>query len=347
MLKFNENGQFKILIIADAQDTDYPQKETQDIIRNSLKTAKPDLVIFLGDNIAGDFDGVTPKRTKDAVAKLLEPICEQDIPFALVFGNHDHEGLMNKCGFTEMQAKEFILEEFMSYKNCLAVKGEPKCSASTYNLTIKASKSDKDIFNLWLFDSQAYAKEGGYGYVLPEQTEWYIKTSEKLKAENGGNPLPSFLFQHIPVPEVYRLAKRIPIYLPNCFWGQSKLYRSFFMPKNIRQGKFREGPCCANVRHNQFESWKKQGDILCAFFGHDHPNDYLGTVDGIDLCAVPAAGYYSYGHHHGARTVTIFENDIKNYRTEILTEEKLLSYPVLPKYKQRHGYYEYMKKKNK
>lgn len=111
-LKFRENGEFRILAIADAQDTDNPQKETTDIIRYSIEKTSPDLIILLGDNIAGDFEGVTPKRTKAAVKALLEPISEKDIPFALVFGNHDHEGLVHKCGFEEKRQKNSYLRSF-------------------------------------------------------------------------------------------------------------------------------------------------------------------------------------------------------------------------------------------
>ena len=35
-LRFNEDGSFRLLLIADAQDTDEPQRETQEIIRRSL-----------------------------------------------------------------------------------------------------------------------------------------------------------------------------------------------------------------------------------------------------------------------------------------------------------------------
>lgn len=345
-LRFRENGEFKILIIADAQDTDNPQKETTDIIKYSIEKTKPDLIILLGDNIAGDFDGVTPKRTKAAIRAAADSISEKEIPFALVFGNHDHEGLMHKCGFEEKEAKEFIIEEFMKYPQCLAVKGEPQSGVGTYNLPILSSDGGKKIaFNLWLMDSGTYDNNGGYGFVQPDQTEWYIKTSNALKAQNGGLPVPSFLFQHIPVAETYKLMKNYPFYVPGSVTGGSKLFKGFYKGYKNRQGKFREAPCCSNTPNNQFETWKQQGDIICAFFGHDHTNDYLGRVDGIDLCAVPAAGYYSYGWNHGARSVTIYENSPRDYDTEILSEFEILPYTVMPKYKQRHGYREYKNRK--
>lgn len=181
--------------------------------------------------------------------------------------------------------------------------------------------------------------------MQPDQTEWYIKTSNALKAQNGGLPVPSFLFQHIPVAETYKLMKNYPFYVPGSVTGGSKLFKGFYKGYKNRQGKFREAPCCSNTPNNQFETWKQQGDIICAFFGHDHTNDYLGRVDGIDLCAVPAAGYYSYGWNHGARSVTIYENSPRDYDTEILSEFEILPYTVMPKYKQRHGYREYKNRK--
>ena len=202
-LKFNSDGKFKILAIADAQDTDTPQKETIDMLTNALDEANPDLVVFLGDNIAGWWKGVDKAKTEQAIANIIEPVDERGIPFAIVFGNHDHEGLCDDNNkMAEEEAKAFQLACYQKYKTCLAVAGEDMTGYCNYNLTIKSSTSDKDIFNLWLMDSNPYAEEGGYGYVQPDQTEWYIRKSNELKEQNDGTPLPSLLFQHIPVPEV-------------------------------------------------------------------------------------------------------------------------------------------------
>ncbi|MDE5965115.1 MAG: hypothetical protein K2G65_06880 [Eubacterium sp.] len=45
-LKFNENGEFKILAIADTQDTDQPQKEMLDILNNTLDECLVSLSFF-------------------------------------------------------------------------------------------------------------------------------------------------------------------------------------------------------------------------------------------------------------------------------------------------------------
>lgn len=342
-LKFNENGEFKILAIADPQDTDTPQKETIEVIEKALDRTNPDLVVFLGDNIAGWWKGVDKEQTAAAIRKVIAPIDSRGIPFAIVYGNHDHEGLADENNrMTEEEAKEFQLAVYQEYPTCLAIEGEEMTGCGNYNLLIKNSSGTKDVFNLWLMDSNPYAEEGGYGYVQPDQTEWYIRTSDELKEANGGTPLPSLLFQHIPVPEVYELAIESKNYKPGYVKGSSALYPHFYKASDaIVEGAFNEGPCPADVAHNQFETWKQQGDIIGAFFGHDHVNDYLGKLDGIWLCAVPAAGYYSYGNNHGVRTITLHENDLSTFETELIYADNMLDYKVTPTYKNNHGFYEY------
>lgn len=175
-LKFGSDGKFKILILADIQDTNEPQKESIDMVNAALDKTDPDLVVFLGDNIAGWWDGVNSEQTVEAIRKIVEPADERGIPFAIVYGNHDHEGLCDDNNkMTEEQAKEFMLGIYQEYPTCLAVEGEEMTGCGNYNLLIKNSAGDKDVFNLWMMDSNPYAEEGGYGYVQPDQTEYYIK----------------------------------------------------------------------------------------------------------------------------------------------------------------------------
>ncbi len=345
-LKFNENGEFKILAIADTQDTDKPQKEMLEILNNALDSVKPDLVVFLGDNTAGWWKGVTKEKTATAIRKLIEPVDARKVPFAIVFGNHDHEGLSHKDnGMTEEEAKEFMLSVYQEFPTCLAIEGEELTGCGTYNLLIKDHTGTKDIFNLWMMDSNPYY-ENGYGFVQPDQRDWYIKTSNALKETNGGVPMPSLLFQHIAVPEVYELAESSDSKADGYVHGNTAMFKDKYWKasSDILQGSFEEGPCPADIQHDQFQTWKDQGDIIGAFFGHDHPNDYLGELDGIKLGAVPAAGYYSYGWKHGARTITLKENNLSDFETEILEADDILGYEVKPTYKNKHGYYEYKNK---
>ncbi len=345
-LKFN-NGKFKILILSDIQDTNTPQKETIDLMTAAIDKVKPDFIALTGDNIAGWWKGVDKVQTQEAIDIVAKTIDERGIPFAFVFGNHDHEGLSDENNkMTEEEAKEFILSCFRKYDTCLAVEGEEMTGVGNYNLLVKDSTGEKDIFNLWFMDSNPYTPEeegGGYGYVHQDQIDWYKKTSDKLKSKNGGKSLPSFLFQHIVVPEVYDMFDEKDKGTKGAIKGYGIRNDKYYAANNeyIYDGSLNEGPCPSNINGGQFDSWLEQGDIVAAFFGHDHVNDYAGEYKGIKLIASPGVGFYSYGNHHGVRTITLNESDLTNFESEVLLFEDLLDYEISNKYKANHGYYEY------
>lgn len=341
------NGKFKILVLSDVQDTHTPQKETTALVNAAIDRAQPDFIVLLGDNTAGWWKGVDKAQTEAAIDAVAKPIDERGIPFALVFGNHDHEGLCDEAnGMTEEEAKEFILARFQTYKNCLAVEGEELTGVGNYNLPILNSAGDKAVFNLWFMDSNPYAPEeegGGYGYVHEDQTAWYQRTSDALKAENGGEPLPSLLFQHIIVPEAYEMFNTVKFGTKGAVRGNSSFHDKWFTvnPEYVYEGELNEGPCSPNTNHGQFESWLTQGDIIGAFFGHDHVNDFAGVYKGIHLVACPAVTFYSYGNHRGVRTITLDESDLTKFDSEILSFDELTGLKVYNLYKKNHGYIEY------
>ena len=144
-----KNGKFKILVLSDIQDTDTPQKETTDLINAAIDATQPDFIALTGDNIAGWWKNVDKAATEKAVDAVAQTIDSRGIPFALVFGNHDHEGLCDeKNAMSQEEAKEFILSCFQKYKTCLAVEGEEMTGVGNYNLLVKDSSGEKDIFNL-------------------------------------------------------------------------------------------------------------------------------------------------------------------------------------------------------
>lgn len=344
ILQFH-NGSFKILILADLQDTDTPQKETITLMTAALDQTQPDLVVLLGDNIAGYWNGVDKEATERAVDAIAAPIDERGIPFALVFGNHDHEGLCSdEVGMTEEEAKEFLLACFQKYPTCLAIEGEELTGVCNYNLPILDSAGEKTVFNLWFMDSNPYATDeegGGYGYVHADQTAWYQRTSDALKAENGGEAVPSLLFQHIIVPEVYDMLTETDKGTEGAKRGHSSFSDKYYVADNVYQGAMREAPCPPDVNGGQFQSWVQQGDIIGAFFGHDHVNDFAGVYEGIHLVATPACTFYSYGNHRGVRTVTLSESDLTTFQSDLLLYDELVGERVWNLYKAQHGYYEY------
>ncbi|QUC66355.1 metallophosphoesterase [Aristaeella hokkaidonensis] len=93
----------------------------------SLDVAELDLVVFLGDMIhSRDLRGEA--KVRKAIDAAASPVVEREIPFALVFGNHDEE-----CGIS----KEEQLKIYQSYPGCLAVDGEDLPRCGNYYLVVE------------------------------------------------------------------------------------------------------------------------------------------------------------------------------------------------------------------
>lgn len=337
-LKFNSDGKFRILHITDIHDVEpvmddekireIPEstdKETLNVIEKLVETTNPDLVVFGGDNISGYWQEFTYNYVQSTIQKITKPIRDRNIPLCVVFGNHDGEE-----GFHT----EFQMMQYMEYKNCRSnlndadVYGCGNCC-----VTIQRSDSDKNAFAIWLIDSNDYQRaiDGGLAYdcVHPDQIEWYEKKASELKAENGGKPLPAILFQHMPVQQEldgFKEVKSISEEEKSLAEYFERDGRYFRFGHKILEGRIREKPCppyMINNHRQQFESWKKTGDIIAAFFGHDHVNDFHIKIDGINLYQTLGAGYFTYGQERGGRLIILDENNPEQIESRSIEIERI------------------------
>ena len=320
-LRFDENGEFKILIVADTQDIDKPQKATVALLEAELDAAQPDLVVFLGDQIHGPSTGSSIEKTAKALDAILQPVAERGLKFAVVFGNHDDEGGVSK---------DAQMAYYQTYDGCLAQAGNVT-GVGNYNLLVYGADGNTPVVNLWFFDSGTYAPEGEgkYDWVRQDQLDWYLQTEQTLAAANGGAAVPAYAFQHIIVPEIYDALKTVPASekkngAVEGFGSRKGTYYS--AAGVIEAGELGEAPCPPDHNGGEFDAWKQGGDIVAGFFGHDHVNDFIIPYEGIDLVNTNGTGFYIYGDglDHGARLVTLHEADPTAYETEMLYYRDLI-----------------------
>ena len=315
------NGQFKIMQITDTQEHHRVNPDTVKLIRLALAREKPDLVVFTGDQIAGYspfYRGETYQKISRTIDALLQPIDEVGVPFCMTFGNHDSNcGIPNKAQMPIYAAHPTFL--------C----GEPHCEddPGTTMLTIKDSSSEKDVFALYLIDSGCQKLDGSYAAVQQDQIDWYRSVRDKLADENG-DYLPTFVFQHIPLPEYYNVLKQVPK-------GTNGAVEAFFDHANeffvlpdeaIAQGDFMlESPAAPPENNGEFAAFKEKGDVIGVFCGHDHNNSFVLPLDGIDLGYTQGSGFHVYGpgKKRGVRVFTLNENDPRSYETHTVTMEDL------------------------
>ncbi len=319
-LKFNNNGKFRILLFGDLHEKDdvtSPEgkakfEDMQLLMKTAVARLKPDFAVLMGDAFCDADD--SPEA---ALERIVKPLTQAGIPFAAVLGNHEHDG--------DGKGKRFA-EVYENHPDCLCCNADPNITGDmNFNLTIKASNSDKTAFNLWFMDSNNLciaANVSIYDWVHKDQIEWYEKKAEELKAENGGEPVPAIVFQHIPVTEMYEaLREAKPWELYQSVKGHAnRCDKRYVGNEKVIDGYVGEDPCAPQYNEGQFESWKKTGDVIGAFFGHDHMNDFTCVVDGITMGQCKTAGFrcYTDGCRSCVRVVDINENEPKAIRTKVI-----------------------------
>jgi hypothetical protein len=277
-LRFREDGTFTIVQFTDLHiggDRDNEADlRTLALVRAVLAAEKPDLIVYTGDLISSY--GVSDPSA--SFRRAIAPAVESSIPWTHVFGNHDAE---------ENVTREELMAIALAHKTCYSQAGPGDLSGvGNYILTIQSVQSENPSAVLYFLDSGAMAPEsvGGYAWIDTNQVHWYKQQSLALR-ERSGAIRPGLAFFHIPLPEY------------NDVWKQGKV-----------SGIKHEEVCCPKLNSGLFAAMVEMGDVMGTFVGHDHDNDYCGTLHDIRLCFGRVTGYNTYGGlPRGARVIRLQE----------------------------------------
>ena len=321
-LRFRDEGTFRLMQVADVQESVSVRPETTLLLERALDEAHPDLVVFTGDQLKGYspfLHAAGEQGVRATISAIVRPMVERHIPFAVTYGNHDCQ-----VGFSNAEQDAFYDAE----PGCLnATFGADGKEAGTFCVPIASADGSDTVMAVWLAYSGTDAKGGGYESFDPATTRWIVDGSEAL-ARRVGHRVPGILFQHIPMPTIYsclRIARPGERGVP----GYRAHYTSgveLRLDETCRlQGTLGETICCGNEDTGEFESLHAQGDVFAAFFGHDHKNSFVARFRGMLLGYAPTASFSSYGPglRRAVRVFEFSEDDPKHPRTW------LLGYPEL------------------
>lgn len=281
---FRENNTFTIAQFTDVHwndwgepglDSERENTRSRELMQMVIREEQPDLVVFTGDVItAGRCND--PVKSFRAAVSVVE---EHQVPWAVVFGNHDTEAQITR---------QELMEAVTEHRYAVAEPGPDEISG-VGNYIIQIQDADgKTGAVLYFFDSgnmSCIPHVKGYDWIRGDQVDWYERESVRLTAQNGGSPLPGLAFLHIPLPE-YREV-----------WEREVCY-----------GHKYEEVCCPQVNSGLFSAMVERGDVMGTFVGHDHINDYTGWLHGIRLCYGRATGFNTYGREgfpRGARMIRL------------------------------------------
>ena len=279
-LCFSGNKTFKIVQFTDIHwGTDLPGTTmTIANMESILDTEKPDFVVLTGDIVWSK--GVSDSNIRKGWTEVTAPLVKRKIRWTATLGNHDSEGTMSRTQIYNMVKS---LPYNSSLPNPKGVSGE-----GNFCLPIETA-SNKTASALYFFDSHAYTDKslpGTYDWIKPDQIKWYKQCSDQLKHTNRGKAVPSLCFFHIPLPEYKHVAE-----------------------EKGTKGHIEEEVCSPELNSGLFAAMVQQGDIMGVFVGHDHGNDFAGTLNDIVLAYGRCSGSGGYGDLRlGARVIQLHQD---------------------------------------
>lgn len=285
-LHFNDSGEFKIIQFTDMH-INYKHGFNDpvfDLVSQIVDAERPDLVMLTGDIVVKKDPAEVYQRFEDIFSK-------RKLPWAVVLGNHDEE-----FGTSRKQVVE-ILKKFPT---CVTSTVEGIRGASNYVLPITGK--DKSVKALiYGIDSNSGSKikdrVDGYDWIGLDQIVWCQKVSASYTAKNGGNPLPALAFFHIPFTEY------------NEAWDNKSI-----SPIGVKN----ERVSCPEVNSGMFAAMLESNDVMGAFVGHDHTNDYIGISHNIALAfGRCSGGENAYGDLPDGGRVIVLKEGKRSFDTWI------------------------------
>lgn len=273
-LRFKK-GLFKIVQITDLHYKLGVKASEQGLacVREMVETEKPDLVVVTGDIIYS-------APADSTLSVVLKTFAKLGVPFCMTFGNHDYDFKTPAVAlYNQMQKTPNCVMPVLQGKN------------TDYSLPILSSNGKRTAAVLYCIDTHnkpAIGGIGGYQWISHNQITWYRQRSMVYKQKNGGRPVPSLAFLHIPLPEFnYATANtQCPMY-------GSRLEKAY----------------SPSINSGMFASIKEMGDIMGVFCGHDHDNDYAVSYFNVLLAHGRfSGGNTEYNHlKRGARVIVLKE----------------------------------------
>lgn len=273
-LRFKK-GLFKIVQITDLHYKLGVKASEQGLacVREMVQTEKPDLVVVTGDIIYS-------APADSTLSVVLKTFAQLGVPFCMTFGNHDYDFKTPAVAlYNQMQKTPNCVMPVLQGKN------------TDYSLPILSSNGKRTAAVLYCIDTHnkpAIGGIGGYQWISHNQITWYRQRSMVYKQKNGGKPVPSLAFLHIPLPEFNYATDNT-----QCPMYGSRLEKAY----------------SPSINSGMFASIKEMGDIMGVFCGHDHDNDYAVSYFNVLLAHGRFSGGNTEYNHltRGARVIVLKE----------------------------------------
>ena len=285
-LSFRPDGTFRVLMMSDLQESVHYDPRSLRSVEVLLDECDPDLVILGGDNCYGP--AIHGEEDLKAFLDIFTaPMESRRIPWAHVYGNHDHDVDI------PIERQQELYED---YPMCISGHTDHSVHGKSNFVLPVYSRDGELTLAIWGLDTNHHVSElddligrsmekaaglpvqpvgfGVWGMIYFDQLAWYWNTSLALEAE-AGHKVPGLLCMHIP-PYEYRTAQANP---DIC----------------VREGHYDEYLGSTPLNTGLFSTLLQRGDVRAICCGHTHENDFDAEYCGIRLLWDACVGYSCYG----------------------------------------------------
>jgi len=312
-----KHDEFKVLNFADihlSSNELNPEHINSKMIKKTIyelmERVKPDLVTFSGDQAWRE-----SPQSYEILASMMDTF---NTPYAVVFGNHDQEGCLDKT-----------VEVLKSHPLCIYEDGPREHGRGNYLIGIY--KNDAPVHALVMLDSHNNSvygvDENGknltcWAKLESAQLEWYKEQIKLLKAQGF---LQSSIIMHIPTYS-YNLA------FESAFNGEKA--NAISLEESYNPDLWKEGyKDSFGVKYEGICSYRENDGSLDAILEADHTKDILVGHDHVNCFSIRykgvrhtfslkiGAGAYHNRNLNGGTVITIDTNGktkIKHESVDIL-----------------------------
>lgn len=246
-------------------------------VKKLVRRTKPDLIVLTGDSVFPFWPKAGTRDNGKQAKKLMAFLDGFQIPYTLVFGNHD-------CEMGSACDKEQLGRLFKKGTYCIFTEGK-KALTGVGNFVIElVDDAGKVLLPLVMLDSNMYGEGGwffsGFDCIHEDQTDWCM---ERLAAYRQMDPdIRAMAFFHMPLREFKDAYERMKLGDKSVVYEHGSISeKNEYFGISKRPGSF-------------FDRAVENGVIKWMFCGHDHLNTLSLTYKGIRMTYGMSIDYLGY-----------------------------------------------------
>ncbi len=267
-LRFDEQGNFKILQMTDIQFINYIDDESIAVMDATIEYANPDLIVVTGDQISPEYLGGQSGKARKICKQITGYFDSKEIPWTLCFGNHDGAmGVLSKKEMVEeYQKSAYFVGGLEENDYCDIYINESEDTYCNYFLPVYSNDGKSVEYGVFVMDC-ATSLASPYKGFTQGQIDFYNAVSEKYGVKMS-------MYTHEPTQEFQTMYdNRENPQIVSVFKGEIESPedgKTYYPTKNPETNEALRNSLIAN----------KNVDGL--YVGHDHLSNFAGIYNIAD-----------------------------------------------------------------